>query len=119
MPPKSTIATLVARLNSCLARCEVILTKLSSPTSTTSPQSTSTSPDPPSPAPSLADIRHDFASWSEFLAKSATELSLALKPPVSLDAAEATAGKMADQLGSLAFCLELLPSGGALTQEIA
>ena len=112
MPPKSTTSTLVDRLNECLARCEVILTKLSSPTPTPAPNHTT-------PPALQADIRHDFISWSGLLAKSATELSLALKPPVSAAAAEGTAVKFADQLTNLNFCLEQLPVGGALTQEIA
>lgn len=114
MSPKPTTASLVDRLKSCLARCESILTKLSTPTPTPTRSTTSDQPAPP-----LSDVRHDFISWSEFLAKSATELSLALKPPVSVAAAEATADKIANQLASLTFCLEQLPVGGALTQEIA
>ncbi len=114
MPPKPTTASLVDRLNDCLARCEVILTKLSTPTPAPAPTA-----DDDKPPPALSAVRHDFISWSESLAKTATELSLALKPPVSLVAAEGTAVKYADQLANLTFCLEQLPIGGALTQEIA
>lgn len=112
MASKSTPA-LTALLTSSLTRCDSLLSSLSAPAAT-NPSFASE----PNPLPALSDVRHDFVSLSALLGKAATELSLALKPPVSVSAAEGTLVKVGQQLGQLAFCLEQLPVGGALTQEI-
>lgn len=116
MPPKPS-TPLAALLTDALARCALIQSALSSPPAppTNSPSASDSSGSALAP---LSDARHDFISLSNLLGKHSTELTLAMKPPVSLPAAEATVAKMQADLAKLAFCLEQLPTEGALTQEI-
>lgn len=83
-------------------------------------RSSSSSPpgDLPQPATPLADIRHDVLVHAESLAKEVTALTLALKPPVTVEAVVAELDKLGGIVAKLSYVVELLPAAGALTKRL-
>ncbi|GAA5877272.1 hypothetical protein JCM8547_002624 [Rhodosporidiobolus lusitaniae] len=80
----------------------------------TAPSSSSSSP-----CPSLSDIRNDTLALLQLASKETTNLSLALKPPVSTEALEKTVHKLADIGGKVRFISKQLPAEGILSKRIS
>lgn len=74
--------------------------------------------DAPHPAPLLIDIRNDVVVLAGSLAKEVTALTLALKPPVSVDAVTAELDKLRGIISKLSYVVELLPAVGALPKRL-
>ncbi|ORY82917.1 hypothetical protein BCR35DRAFT_303566 [Leucosporidium creatinivorum] len=74
-------------------------------------------PAPSNPSP-VQDVRNDLIALLTLIGKESTSLSLAFKPPVSVQAVEGTLVKLHALLVKLAFCLSSCPSEGALAKEI-
>lgn len=72
----------------------------------------------PLPTTPLADIRHDVLVHAESLAKEVTALTLALKPPVTVEAVVAELDKLGGIVAKLSYVVELLPAVGAMTKRI-
>ncbi|KAK4046038.1 hypothetical protein OIV83_006409 [Microbotryomycetes sp. JL201] len=70
------------------------------------------------PGAAITHVRHDFVMLAASLGKLSTELSLALKPPVTVSAVEGTAAKMQDGLAKLHVCLKSCPEAGLLSKQI-
>ncbi|GAA5997687.1 uncharacterized protein JCM10292_001026 [Rhodotorula paludigena] len=79
----------------------------------TSPPSSSPSTSSSAPPP-LADVRSDFVAHLQTLNKEVTAISLALKPPVSLDAVKGTLDKLVPILDKLRFVFDCLPRDGSV-----
>jgi hypothetical protein len=74
--------------------------------------------DLPQPITPLADIRHDVLVHAESLAKEVTALTLALKPPVTVEAVVAELDKLGGIVAKLSYVVELLPAVGAMTKRL-
>ncbi|GAA5886459.1 hypothetical protein JCM5296_001914 [Sporobolomyces johnsonii] len=113
MPPKpdlaQALAPLQARITSILA-----LLRAPQPSSSSSPASTSTPPPPP-----IAAVRSDLIALLGLLSKESTNLTLALKPPVSGAAVLGTVDKVREALDKVGFLAEQCPrEAGALAKQI-
>ncbi|GAA5982553.1 hypothetical protein JCM10908_006697 [Rhodotorula pacifica] len=71
------------------------------------------------PLPTLTDIRNDLAVHAGSLAKEVTALTLALKPPVTVDAVAAGLEKLSAIIAKLAYVVELLVGNGALAKRLS
>lgn len=74
--------------------------------------------DPQQPATPLADIRHDVLVHAESLAKEVTALTLAVKPPATVEAVVAELDKLGGIVAKLSYVVELLPTAGAMTKRL-
>ncbi|GAA5879707.1 hypothetical protein JCM1840_006834 [Sporobolomyces johnsonii] len=103
------LAPLQARITSILA-----LLRAPQPSPSSSPASTSTPPPPP-----IAAVRSDLIALLGLLSKESTNLTLALKPPVSGAAVLGTVDKVREALDKVGFLAEQCPrEAGALAKQI-
>lgn len=97
------MADLMTALAACLTLSESLSEQLSLQFS---PSSISTIA--PNTTPSIVTIRSDILVLSAELSKSCTNLSLALKPTISLPAALGVAETLQNVMHKLSFCVNLL-----------
>ncbi|KAM0748572.1 hypothetical protein T439DRAFT_327828 [Meredithblackwellia eburnea MCA 4105] len=78
----------------------------------------SSDPDAPSAEAALIkDVRNDFIELVTFISKECTNLSLALKPPLTPPAAVKTVETLAGLVAKFAHCLKSAPKEGPLAKE--
>ncbi|KAM0789857.1 hypothetical protein ACM66B_006703 [Microbotryomycetes sp. NB124-2] len=103
---KTVTQSAVEALRTCLATCRAAVHAIDSE-----------EPGRHGPA-SIKDVRHDSVTLAALSGKLSTELSLALKPPVTVAAVESTAAKLQDCLAKLRVCLGSCPRVGLLSRQI-